>query len=717
MKNILISTYGTTWYLALELLGFTNPDDLSTYNNHPEKNRIKEFRDNYNIQPADEIWLITTSNEQALTAFQKYKQWHQKHLPTLELHVIYDREMEEIRTIEDCSYIRDLIYRTVLAAHSAADGGQVILSMVGGYKTLSADIQEAGNIFSCHALIHILVHGKPPLLTEEDFEQALPEETASKLMPVVVSGKKEGAAYLYDNSLTNITTENYSIKLDEANSKSMDLLTKLNELRCNAGVLLSNYSPTEHEKVPVGSFRSLALLHPRVIEALKKERIGQNYESLEKDMEWLTSLPKAELHCHFGGILSPLDMLHIALKEKDKVEQCARENSDFAQWLYEIRLLVQGQCKDKLKEILAADKRPLLRTPFKGLPEPVSVCGFIMQFEGHIDLLDEIIYGDMLKEENFAKIGIAPYEHLGDLQGSALMQSEKCLRSACQILQKKCRANHIVYMEIRCSPINYTRGGLSGEMVVKILLEELSSAPATYFSLLFIASRHGRMSDIYRHIELVEELYLNRYEWDEQLSNRFREHFVGFDLAGAENSRSPKQLSEAFESLHKRCLNLTIHAGETAEAESIWEAVYYLSADRIGHGLTLCRQPELLERFIERRITLEMCPSSNFQICGFKDFLLPQTVVFPEYPLQQYMQKGVRVTINTDDPGISRTNLTCEFVKAARMTPGGISKWDILQLLYNSFASTFARYDKRREILVSAELEIIRQIKEQYGTR
>ncbi len=80
------------------------------------------------------------------------------------------------------------------------------------------------------------------------------------------------------------------------------------------------------------------------------------------------------------------------------------------------------------------------------------------------------------------------------------------------------------------------------------------------------------------------------------------------------------------------------------------------------------------------------------------------------------MQKGVRVTINTDDPGISRTDLTHEFLKEACMTPGGISKLDVLQLIYNSFSASFAHFDKRREILIQAENEIINQIKEQYGT-
>ena len=718
MKNILVATYGTTWYLVLELLGFTNPDEFRLYANHPEKTLIDSFRKEYGIRPIDEIWLITTSSDNALDAFHTYKQWHIGHLPKIGLHIIYCDGMNEIRTIDDCSAIRDLIYRTVLAAHTYANGGQVTLSMIGGYKTLSADIQEAGNIFGCHALFHILINtSHPPKFDKEDFDSPLPKETVATIMPVVVSGKKEKAAFLYNSEFGNISIESYPIVFDAPTPRSTKLVNVLTELRRNAGVVLSNFTQTENTKTSIENFRSLSLLHPRIIELLKNSYIGKDTDTFDDDLKWLYPLPKAELHCHFGGILSPSEMINVANSEHNTIKKLANENANFAQWLGQIRASIIYDKEDELRAMLEQDKKDSIRTPFANIPEPYSMCGFISQFDENPQLLDKLIFGKYSCIDLFAGVGISQYEHLGDLQGSALMQSENCLRAACRILIEKCTKNHILYMEVRCSPVNYTRGGLSGETVVRIMLEELSKAEKTFFAFLFIASRHGRMSDIYRHIELVEDLFENRYNWSPELIALFKERFVGFDLAGAENARSPKQLREAFETLHKRCLNLTIHAGETAEAESIWEAVYYLNADRIGHGLTLGNQPELLDRFIEHRIAIEMCPSSNFQICGFKDYRYPNINSNQIYPLQSYMQKGVRVTINTDDPGISRTDLTHEFIKAANMTLGGISKWDILQLIYNAFSASFAHFDKRREILIQAENEIINQIKEQYGTR
>ena len=134
-------------------------------------------------------------------------------------------------------------------------------------------------------------------------------------------------------------------------------------------------------------------------------------------------------------------------------------------------------------------------------------------------------------------------------------------------------------------------------------------------------------------------------------------------------------------------------------AENIWEAVYCLNAERIGHGLTLVeRENDLMPKFRDRRIGIEMCPSSNYQIVGFKDnYYADQDL--PEYPLRKYMDNKLRVCINTDDPGMSRTDITNEYLKAARLTRGGLSVWEILGLLYNSFDLAFLPYNEKMKLL------------------
>ena len=109
------------------------------------------------------------------------------------------------------------------------------------------------------------------------------------------------------------------------------------------------------------------------------------------------------------------------------------------------------------------------------------------------------------------------------------------------------------------------------------------------------------------------------------LHQRASSRLVAFDLAGNEQKQTPAAIREDFLPLLERCLQITIHAGETASAESIWEAAHHLQADRIGHGLKLGDHLELLRRFIDRKIAVEMCPSSNQQIVGFQDAFLPNT--------------------------------------------------------------------------------------------
>lgn len=700
-----------------ELLGFTNPNDVPFYENHPKKDDIDNAIKRYNLEPISEVWLVTTINESVKNAIVTGRRWAKTHIPEIKVRVFQAENLEDLRSFADCRQMKDLICRVVLKAHEEASGGKVFLSMVGGYKTMSSDMQNAAHILGCDALIHVLLEGRAPTFCENKKIGLVDEKSATGIVPVVVSGKLQRAAYLYD--IQGISIEKFPVGKEVGDDctcpSSVDLVNTLDQLARKAESILSNFSEDEDQK----SFRVLTGLHPRKIKELK-----DTYINRKTDFDWVKRLPKAELHCHFGGILSPKEMVRVALSEESELENLAKGHPAFSDWLLEIKKSVEVNDIEKLRDFCRNKNK--IRKPVELIPEPFGVCGFLMQFKNHEDLLEKVIYGDYvtcrnLNSPKFSGIGIEKYEQLGDLQGSGLMQSENCIREACRCLREQCIENNIYYLELRCSPVNYTRGGLSEKRVVTLLLEELGEKSAlhpthneTCFSLIFIASRHGRMSDVWRHVELVEELLS-----DQTTLDSFKKWFVGFDLAGSEKVRRAGDLRSAFEPLRKRCLNLTIHAGETDDAESIWEAVYELNADRIGHGLTLSERPDLQTRFVERDIAVEMCPSSNFQICKFRDLSFPSTESFKEYPLKKYLEDGLLVTLNTDDPGISRTNLTEEFFKAADMCDGKLSRWDVLRLIHNSFSSAFIDIKTRNEILRKAGKDILKLILEENtnGTR
>ena len=321
---------------------------------------------------------------------------------------------------------------------------------------------------------------------------------------------------------------------------------------------------------------------------------------------------------------------------------------------------------------------------------------FLIQFEHNIEKLESLIYDDNIDEQKFNQIGIDSYEALGDLQGSTLLCNEKAIRKTVQTILNKCIRENVKYLELRCSPLNYETKKLSPSKIMLTILEELDKEKERIkSSVLIIASRHGEVNKIEKNFKLAKSMKGNEL---------FKQYFRGFDLAGSEREREAKDLRDYFLEAMKECYNITIHAGENVESESIWQAVYCLNAERIGHGLSLIERADLMNKFLERGIGIEMCPSSNFQIVGFKDNYYPEeTSSQNRYPLKNYLDLELRVSVNTDDPGISRTNITYELLRAARMTEGGLSKWDILQLLCNGFRTAFYPYDKKRELIENAE--------------
>ena len=137
--------------------------------------------------------------------------------------------------------------------------------------------------------------------------------------------------------------------------------------------------------------------------------------------------------------------------------------------------------------------------------------------------------------------------------------------------------------------------------------------------------------------------------------------------------------------MHRKGLAVTVHAGENDDPESIWQAVYQLSARRIGHGLNLLDAPHLLRAIADRGIGIELCPYANYQIKGFAP--MPEREG-QSYPLLPYLEQGIRATINVDNLGISAANHSDNLLLLPSLSPG-ITRLDVLQLLRNSVDQCF----------------------------
>ncbi|MEO5969330.1 MAG: adenosine deaminase [Bdellovibrionia bacterium] len=146
-----------------------------------------------------------------------------------------------------------------------------------------------------------------------------------------------------------------------------------------------------------------------------------------------------------------------------------------------------------------------------------------------------------------------------------------------------------------------------------------------------------------------------------------RQYFIGLDLAGNEDQYPCRLFESSFKKVRQSGANITIHAGEAAGPENIWEAIELLGAQRIGHGVTCVRDPKLMEYLREKKICLEMCPTSNW---------LTQAVPsLKQHPLPQILRAGVPVSINTDDPGMFGVSLPQEFENCK--TEMGLSSQEI----------------------------------------
>jgi adenosine deaminase len=127
---------------------------------------------------------------------------------------------------------------------------------------------------------------------------------------------------------------------------------------------------------------------------------------------------------------------------------------------------------------------------------------------------------------------------------------------------------------------------------------------------------------------------------------------IGFDIAGAERGNPPRLFRAAYEVARAGGLGLTVHAGEDAGPENVWQAVDVLGVTRIGHGCSAVRDPELMKRLARDRILIESCVTSNYQTGSVRRGTEP--------PILRFLEAGIPVAISTDNTTVSGTSIERE---------------------------------------------------------
>ena len=710
MTDILVTTLGTSWQILPEVLGFTNPDLVDLFKHHPDKDRIAEAARSVGIVPARELWVVTTCGDRTDETLSAVAKWYDLLDPGKRpvLRIWQVDQTDALATEKECRLMCEGIHAIVCHAAQRSRNKKLMLCLTGGRKTMSTDLQKAAAWFGCTAMIHVVDDpGHPGSVPSrswpvEIFSAPLAKESAGLFTPVVVGHFPPSPlidvapldALSFDPCRVTFSDDSRPVRLfvDEG----FPLVSWIEQHQARAGFLMSNYTSTMLKGETVTNFLALYSLPAHQIQRLKAWHMGIDPVLEARELAQLKRLPKAELHCHLGGIADAADLVRIAAAAGGQVND---NKKALAPWLSKLQPLVQSADAQGILLFIGSLKG--VRTAVDNVPPSICTAAFILAFKENIPLLDRVIHGPFLDGGTFCAIGFNTYEALGDLQGSGLLQNEHCLKKACQVLADRAMEHNVKYLEVRCSPANYTREGLTPEQVYAIITQAFAAYhPALHCSLIFIASRHGDMAVVKAHVDLAREIL--KTESSETLAP-----LRGFDLAGDEKACSAKEMQTSLMPMMEQCVHFTIHAGEDRPVSGIWEAVYLLNAERIGHGLTLRDDKRLKDRFRDRNIVLEMCPSSNFQIAGFRDNYFPETAGRPEYPLKEYLDQGLKVTVNSDNPGISRTDFTKELHKACRMTPHGLSMWEILSLLRNSFKASFAQRNLKQQLLKEAEADIV----------
>lgn len=368
-----------------------------------------------------------------------------------------------------------------------------------------------------------------------------------------------------------------------------------------------------------------------------------------------------------------------------------------------------------------------------------------------------------------------------DLLGAEHLQyPENILLAACDITRQNAEDN-VVYSELRCATTGYSRGGMNVIDATDLLCKGFdlgailfgSREPDTRISSIksceLLGSRGSEISEhsrtwaqsrwqsaprrwirsnillgAKRHksgdIENVVPLVVHFLDRGPEVWNRKSDaqgkmeiepaswwrmcSVAGFDLSGDEAAEIP-DLESSIRILFASCSPITIHAGEAMSANSIWEAVYKLSAQRVGHGLRLRDDTRLLEHCVRNDICMELCPISNAFTNSYTPISRPElngglarvpSLKRDEYPMLDFLAAGLEVCLNTDNRSIhpNQSTLTDEYLKAAELC-GGLTKWEVLRIAKAGFKNAFLAKDDVASMLRHVEYEIYKLICEHSG--
>ena len=266
----------------------------------------------------------------------------------------------------------------------------------------------------------------------------------------------------------------------------------------------------------------------------------------------------------------------------------------------------------------------------------------------------------------------------------AVLQSAEALTMAVQDLAFRLERQGLLYAEMRFAPSQHTKQGLTQAQAVEAAVAGLpknGKVGDTFSAQLILCCMRGGEEAANRETVDVAARYLGQ-------------GVCAVDLAGAEALYPTENYGDLFAYARSLGVPFTLHAGEAAGPESIWKAVE-LGARRIGHGVRAKEDPQLVARLAEKQIPLELCPTSNLQTKAVADL--------EDFPIRDYLEQGLIVTVNTDNMTVSHTTIWQEF---QLLRSQGLTDSEYRAVLRNSAAAAFLSQQDKGKLLQAVQARL-----------
>lgn len=252
----------------------------------------------------------------------------------------------------------------------------------------------------------------------------------------------------------------------------------------------------------------------------------------------------------------------------------------------------------------------------------------------------------------------------------SLMQTKEALEEATYLVLEDMKKAGNIYVELRYAPQLHCLKGMSQEDAIIAVLNGLKRSQLKANIILCLMRGDGNENANLETVELAKKYLVSDGG------------VVAVDLAGAESIYPTSKYRDIFTLVKKYNIPFTIHSGESEGPEGVKLAIEY-GASRIGHGVRIRENKEVMELVREKQIPLELCPTSNLQTCAVSSL--------DDYPLVKYLNYGIKVTINTDDPAIEGTFIENEYSLMRKYQK--LTHNQEIELLSNSIDAAFTTED------------------------